>query len=112
MAGLRDHVFDDVRPTFIRVWIGWDGVGPSGILDDPRLQRDYVLVWGPREGGGNWVRRDAVTDPSKLADLQQAAPQLAAAVDAPFARGVTQWWCGPALRPSAPGDDPLSTLPT
>ncbi len=112
MTGLRDHVFDDVRPTFIRIWFGWDGIRPSGILDDARLQRDYVLIWSPPEGGGNWVRRAAVTDPSTLADLQQSAPQLAVAVDAPWARGATRWWCGPTLRPSAPGDDPVTKLPT
>jgi hypothetical protein len=112
MAGLRDHVFDDVRPTFIRIWHGWDGVGPTRILDDHRLQRDYVLIWSPPEGGGNWVRRDAVAEPARLAELQRSAPQLADAVDAPWARGATGWWCGPSLRPPAPGDDPMTKLPT
>jgi hypothetical protein len=112
MAGLRDHVFDEVEPTFIRIWFGWDGVGPTGILDDHRLERDYVLIWGPPQGGGNWVRRDAVTEPEALAELQAAAPGLAEVVDAPFARGVTDWWCPPLLRPSAPGEDPVPRLPS
>ncbi len=103
MEGLRDHVFDDVRPTFIRIWFGWDGIVPSGILDDPRLERDYVLIWGPPEGGGNWVRRDAVADdPVALERLQRRAPELAAAVDAPWAReqhGLVVRTHAPSLRP-------------
>jgi hypothetical protein len=111
MGGLRDHIFEDVEPTFIRIWFGWDGVGPTGILDDPRLERDYVLIWGPPQGGGNWVRRDAVARPSALTELQAAAPGLAEAVDAPWARSTTQWWCPPVLRPSGVGDDPVPRLP-
>ena len=111
MDGLRLYRFDEVRPTFIRIWSGWDGIGPSGIFADERFQRDYVLVWGPPDGGGNWVRRAAVTDPDALAALQQAAPQLAEIVDAPWARGTRGWYCGDTLRPSPPGTDPLSTAP-
>ena len=50
MPGLRDHVFERVRPTFIRLWTGWAELRRSGLLADPRLARDYVLIWGPRSG--------------------------------------------------------------
>ena len=111
MAGLRDYVFGDVRPTFIRIWFGWDGIAPTKILEDERLGRDYVLIWSPPQGGGNWVRRDAVHDETALGNLQQAAPKLAEVVDAPYGRSTTRWWCDPKMRPSAVGDDPLTRLP-
>ncbi|MFN8020050.1 MAG: glycosyltransferase family 39 protein [Acidimicrobiales bacterium] len=111
MAGLRDHVFDEVRPTFIRIWSGWDGIAPSQILADPRLQRDYVAVWAPPDGGGNWVRRSAVVDPAVLDALQRDAAHLAAIVDAPWPRSNTHWWCPGEMRPTEPADDPVSTLP-
>jgi hypothetical protein len=107
MAGLRDHVFEDVRPTFIRVWRGWDGFDRVRLFEDPRLLADYEPIWSPPEGGGNWVRRDAIEDPAALARLQAEAPDLAALVDAPFFEDGLQWWCGPTLRPSAPGSDPV-----
>lgn len=117
MRGLRDHVFNEVKPTFIRIWSGWDGVTRTQILEDPRLARDYVLVWGPVEGGGNYVRRDSVADQDALDDLQQRAPEMAAWVDAPYGPenirypGKLHWWCEPTLRPTAPGADPLPGLP-
>ncbi|MGI8815411.1 MAG: hypothetical protein ACR2G2_09075 [Pseudonocardia sp.] len=111
MVGLRDHVFEQVRPTFIRIWSGWDGVARSGILADPRLGRDYVLVWGPPGGGGNWVRRDAVPSAGSLDELRRLAPELAAMVDAPYDRIATHWWCPATLRPSVPGASPALDLP-
>lgn len=111
MKGLRDHVYGRVRPTFIRVVITWEGVAPTGILDDPRLARDYARVWGPPEGGGNYVRRDAVDNVTRLRQLQDDAPGLAASIDAPWNRSTTQWWCGAELRPSPVGADPLTTIP-
>jgi hypothetical protein len=111
MAGLRDHVFEDVRPTFIRIWDGWDGVPRLRLLEDERLARDYVQVWGPPTGGGNWVRRDAVEDEAALVALQEEAPGLAAAVDAPYVPGDMRWWCGRTLRPPTAGSDPTAGVP-
>jgi hypothetical protein len=110
MSGLRDYVFEKVRPTFIRVWHGWDGVRRTLILEDRRLTRDYVSIWAPPEGGGNWVRRDAVTDPTALVELQRDAPAIAALVDRPYVPRDMRWWCDSRLRPSAPGADPASTM--
>ncbi len=112
MAGLRDHVFEDVAPTFIRIWHGWDGVPRLRLLEDPRLAEDYVAVWAPPEGGGNWVRRDAVSNQAALLELQQEAPGLAASVDAPYVPGDMRWWCDRTLRPPEPGADPTAGVPS
>jgi hypothetical protein len=83
LAGLRNYVFDTVKPTFIHSWGPW--AAGNGIALDPRLDRDYVLIYSsPIEGlrNGDWVRRDAVTDPAKLTAAQEYAkktiPEVAA----------------------------------
>jgi hypothetical protein len=101
-VGLRNHVFDQVRPTFIRLWTGWAELTRSGLLTDPRLARDYVLIWGPAGGGGTWVRRDAVSTPASRSGLLQAtrrAPRIAAEIEALYADPIQRWWCGPTMRP-------------
>ena len=113
-AGLRDHVFDRVRPTFVRLWTGWAELRRSGLLTDPRLVRDYVRIWGPSSGGGTWVRRDAVSTPASQAGLLQArrrAPHIAAGIEALYADPVQRWWCGPTMRPSREGADPMRVPP-
>lgn len=55
MAGLRDHLYDRVRPTFIAAHGTW--ASDTGILADPRLVRGYEQVSGTRDAG-LWVRRD------------------------------------------------------
>jgi hypothetical protein len=112
MAGLRDHIFDDVRPTFIRIWSGWAEAVRSGVLDDPRLRRDYVVIWSSANGSSNWVRREAVKDDAKLVGLQKDAQHLMELVEAPWPKGMMRWWCGADLRPTPIGDDPVTKLPT
>lgn len=58
-AGLVDHVFDEVKPTFIKLWAGWGGPLRRDLEHDPRLLRDYLLVFAPDPQSGVWVRRDA-----------------------------------------------------
>ena len=114
MAGLRDHIFARVRPTFVRLWTGWAELARSGLLVDPRLARDYVLIWGPAGGGGTWVRRDAVSTPASRLGLMQAArraPGIAAGIEALYADPVQRWWCGPTMRPSPQGADPMRMPP-
>jgi hypothetical protein len=114
MAGLRDHVFERVRPTFVRLWTGWAELKRSGLLADPRMARDYVLLGGPSSGGGTWVRRDVVTTPagrSRLVQATRRAPRIAAGIDALYADPVQRWWCGPTMRPSPVGADPLRVPP-
>lgn len=98
--GLRDHVFATVRPTFFKVDSGWSGAASSGLLTDPRLARDYVVLISPRPGTATWVRRDAVPDQASLAEARQHAAEAFARVDAPYLRGDrAAWICGPTLRP-------------
>lgn len=114
MPGLRDHVFQRVRPTFIRLWTGWAELRRSGLLADPRLARDYVLIWGPRSGGGTWVRRDVVSTPASRSGLIEAArrgPRIAAGIEALYVDPVQRWWCGPTMRPSPEGSDPMRVPP-
>lgn len=110
MAGLRDHVLDDVRPTMMRLFRGWNIPEESGLLADPRLMRDYATVSGSTTGELVLVRREAVPDPTAL----QAAVDVSARIASGLTRlyrgttGETTWTCGPVLRPSAPGTFPLA----
>jgi hypothetical protein len=54
LAGLRDHVFEEVRPTFIHTHGAWD----AGMSADPRLERDYVRLYRGAGTDSDWVRRD------------------------------------------------------
>lgn len=114
MPGLRNHVFERVRPTFIRLWTGWAELRRSGLLADPRLARDYVLIWGPSSGGGTWVRRDVVSTPASRSGLIEAArrgPRIAAGIEGLYADPVQRWWCGPTMRPSPERSDPMRVPP-
>ena len=97
--GLRDYVFDMVKPTFIHSWGPW--AAGNGIALDPRLDRDYVLIYSsPVEGlrNGDWVRKDAVTDPAKLKAAQAFAATTMPEVAADRFGGPLDD-CGPILRP-------------
>ncbi|MEC3981404.1 hypothetical protein QMK34_39810 [Amycolatopsis sp. H20-H5] len=101
MAGLRDYVFETVKPTFLHSRGPWRAA--TGITSDPRLARDYTPIFryapgdGP-VGDGDWVRKDAVSSPEKLA----AARSYAAATVLRVERGETGdplKRCGSVLRP-------------
>ena len=49
LAGLRNYVFDTVKPTFIHSWGPW--AAGNGIALDPRLDRDYVLIYSSPDRG-------------------------------------------------------------
>ena len=66
-----DHVFEELRPTFISTHHFWTLV--TAFDDDPRFSRDYVAidayedayvrrVYGRRLRSGDFVRRDALAD--------------------------------------------------
>ncbi|TDV51114.1 hypothetical protein [Actinophytocola oryzae] len=75
--GLRDHVFDELKPTFIHTHQGW----AAGIPNDPRLSRDYVRLFEGEPLEGDWVRRDVVADdPSALAATSKYAAHMVPAV--------------------------------
>ncbi|WP_033295050.1 hypothetical protein [Amycolatopsis jejuensis] len=97
IEGLRNYVFDQVKPTFIHSWGPWaDG---NGITVDPRIDRDYypILVYpGPGKRNGDFVRKDAVTDPAKLQAVQHYAQVTMMNVEAQrFGDGLAD--CGPTL---------------
>jgi hypothetical protein len=81
---LANHLFDDVRPTFIHIHHPWD----AGIADDPRLARDYVGI-----SGGDYVRREAVRRPDQLAALQAERLDQRS--------GTPRGSCGDRLRPGS-----------
>jgi hypothetical protein len=95
MAGLRDHVFDDVRPTFLTLNPDWARL--TGLLDDPRLAVDYVEIRTSPAGVTDRVRRD-VLRPGDLEALRVRATAAAAADDA--ARRSPRASCGDVLVPS------------
>ncbi|NMO88642.1 hypothetical protein [Actinomycetospora sp. TBRC 11914] len=104
MAGLRDHLFEQVRPTFMRLWKGWNIPEGSGLFTDPRLDRDYELIWTNDQGGRTYVRRDAVPDGDHLADAQLVSQQVMDALLVSLNHaGPTSWTCGAAVRPSPYG---------
>jgi hypothetical protein len=67
-AGLRDYIFDDVRPTIIHYSKGWQ----EGIPHDTRLARDYYLLCslGSAAQFADWVRKSAVKDQAELAQAR------------------------------------------
>ncbi|WP_235999088.1 hypothetical protein [Qaidamihabitans albus] len=95
-TALRDHVYDELRPTFIHAHGVWGG--RTGIVRDPRLDRDYALIRSTSEGSGDWVRRDAVSGPAELAELRAYARDEVARATA-AAHGASLGHCGPTLRP-------------
>lgn len=95
MAGVRDYVLDRVRPTFLHSHGAWSQA--TGIADDPRLAADYhVISAGPV--AEDWVRRDAVPDASRLAELREyVRTELAPASRAQGA--APRGHCGPTVHP-------------
>jgi hypothetical protein len=57
MAALRDHVYEQVRPTFVFAHGDW--ASRTGILSDRRLARGYEQI-SETTGGGLWVRREVL----------------------------------------------------
>ncbi|WP_031465726.1 hypothetical protein [Sciscionella sediminilitoris] len=84
MPGLRDYVFNQVKPTFIHSRGPW---GPgNGVSSDPRIARDYypVISYPPQEGkpAGDWVRKDVVPNQAMLTKLRQYADRTVHEMDA------------------------------
>lgn len=105
-AGLRDYVFDEVKPTFITVHT--HGTEWHRISVDPRLARDYDQIFDSPDPmgfpGGDWIRKDAVPSSAVLDELRVYAQRNTARVDRAMnmpsltAPGWTNN-CGPTLRP-------------
>ncbi|WP_018332468.1 hypothetical protein [Actinomycetospora chiangmaiensis] len=100
MGQLRDHVLEVARPTFMRLVRGTDIADATGLLDDRRTARDYVVLWSDGRGAATLVRRDAVRDETALRSAAVASANLMNAVVASFdANNPTSWTCSDTLRP-------------
>ncbi|WP_329071906.1 hypothetical protein [Amycolatopsis sp. NBC_01480] len=99
IAGLRNYVFDSVKPTFIHSWGPW--AAGNGITVDPRVDRDYYPIFvypGPGPRNGDFVRKDAITDLAKLKAVQNYAATTMMDVEAyRFGDGLKD--CGPTMEP-------------
>jgi hypothetical protein len=109
MSGLRDYLLEDLRPTFVKYYSGWAGRGRLAIENDPRFLADYVQLWS----GGQWVRRDSVPDPERLAAARQWGDDVLALIDRQYTAVPHKWWCGDTLRPGelgfgSPAPSPLT----
>jgi hypothetical protein len=89
-AGLRDYLFDEIRPTFIKSHGAWSTT--TGLTSDPRMAADYVEI-GSTAGTADWVRRDALGSPAKLAELRAYTTDVAAPADAQY-REAPRASCG------------------
>ncbi|MET0134869.1 MAG: hypothetical protein ABW215_14905 [Kibdelosporangium sp.] len=105
--GLRDHIFNEVKPSFITFIGTWDT--NLGFTGDPVFARDYEPVFHSQWAGppapmivnsynyvGYWVRKDLVPGPAKLQELKdyttaRVVPILEANRTAP------RRTCGPVL---------------
>jgi len=92
--GLRDYVFDEVRPTFIKSHDGWSTT--TGLTADPRLAAAYAEI-GSTAGTTDWVRRDALRE-TTLSALRAYHAEVAAPADR-RARDAPRSSCGDVLRP-------------
>lgn len=100
-AGLRDYVFEQVRPTFISAHGGWSST--TGITLDPRFGWDYAEI-ATVAGSTDWVRRDILTSPADLDGLRAYA--AAVTLPADFAqRAAPRGSCGNILTPGS--DSPV-----
>lgn len=95
-TGLRDHIFEIVRPTFIKSHGGWSTT--TGLASDPRLVTDYTEVM-TTAGTTDWVRRDALAGPEQLARLQVVATAIAVPADTQY-RKAPRSSCGLRLTSS------------
>jgi hypothetical protein len=104
MAGLRDHVLDVVRPTFMRLQRGANLTDDSGLLNDPRIARDYVSLWTDVRGATTVVRRGVVPSDARLRAAAVSSSNVMNGVTTAFASaGATSWPCPDALRPPPVG---------
>jgi hypothetical protein len=96
MAGLRDYVFTELKPTIIHVHGTWASF--TGLMADPRIESDYDLVRMTSSTGANYVRKDTVANPQTLEAVRAFAAQAGA--EQANISGARTRSCGPVLTPS------------
>lgn len=80
MPGLRNYIFDKMKPTFIQVHDNWtDAVSVDGNFD-PRLQRDYFEIYTSNaiygigaNSNSDWIRKSALKSPAIAKKLHDYA---------------------------------------
>ncbi|HEX4222149.1 MAG TPA: hypothetical protein VHZ97_07305 [Pseudonocardiaceae bacterium] len=98
MAKLRDYVFDVAKPTFMNFHAPWSL--STNFYKDPRITADYYQIFSTPNpvDDSDWVRKDAVGSPAKLAALRAyAAKTYNKHWDA--APDYIKGGCGDTLRP-------------
>ncbi len=101
VPGLRDYIFNDVRPTFIKVFAFWAERERLALTGDPRFARDYLLMFAGARFSGEWVRRDAIPDRTRLKQARQWGRASWDLANSRYPGGKPpEWWCGNTLRPT------------
>ncbi len=80
ISGLRNYIFDQVRPTFMTISLDWQN--GSGLLTDPRARRDYESLADTGFAPGSFVRKDAVSSATQLAQLRSYSRDVIAPIGA------------------------------
>jgi hypothetical protein len=103
MAGMRDYIFTEVKPSFITTIGSWDRT--IGLPDDPRMAGDYSLIFRgspPFDGMlysynhvNFWVRTELVSE-AKLQEMQVYAQQRVQPI-LDLNRTAARRACGPVL---------------
>lgn len=73
MAGVRNYVFDVAKPTFLNFHAPWSV--STKLYEDPRLFAEYDQIFSTPKAvdDSDWVRKDVVGSPAKLAELRAYA---------------------------------------
>ena len=73
MAGVRDYIFDVAKPTFMNFHAPWSL--STRLYLDPRINTEYYQIFSTPNpvDDSDWVRKDAVPSPAKLAQLRAYA---------------------------------------
>lgn len=89
---LADLVFEGRRPTFIHL----QGYWAQGIANDPRLDRDYLLLVQDDPSSQDYVRRDAVPAGADIESVRSRAVERSVEISAMYAAAPGRD-CGPLV---------------
>jgi hypothetical protein len=95
-SDLTDYIFEDVRPAFIHAHGSWGKT--TEVVDDPRLERDYVEIRSLPNKGVDLVRKDVLPGRAALDELRAYANNQVPEIET-VAASAPRGQCGPTLRP-------------